>query len=160
LLAPAGAAAAAAPAPAAVGGVLDLTAPGASSGIRALDGEWSFDWEAFSDPRSRAPLPGLARVPQSWNTLAADGKPSGPDGYATYRLLVQCPAGAELALAVPMQRSAMHLYVNGELAAAQGVPGVSMETARPALGRRAVLTDPYPCPLRITAHVSNFSHRS
>lgn len=144
---------------AAVGGVLDLDSP-VAPGVHALAGEWGFAWGQFADPASDAPLPGLAPVPRNWNDLAADGKPPGPDGHATYRLLVRCPPGEELALAVPMQRSAMHLYVNGRLAAAQGVPGATAGTARPALGRRAMLTDPYPCPLRITAHVSNFSHRS
>ncbi|RYF16093.1 MAG: response regulator [Comamonadaceae bacterium] len=152
--------AAAAPAPAAVAGVLDLSAPGATDSLQPLGGEWSFAWQAFTDPRSDAPLPGTAPLPLSWNRVRADGKPPGAHGHATYQLQVRCPAGQQLALTVPMQRSAMHLYVNGRLAAAQGIPGASADTAQPALGRRAVLTEPFPCPLRITAHVSNFSHRS
>lgn len=155
-----GAAAAAGPQATAIGGVLDLGASEAASGIHPLRGEWGFAWQAFADPRSDAPLPAHAPVGRSWNRVEADGKPPGPDGYATYRLLVRCPPGQQLALTVPMQRSAMHLYVNGQLAAAQGVPGASPGAAQPALGRRAVLTDPFPCPLRVTAHVSNFSHRS
>lgn len=147
-------------APMAVAGVLDLEAPGATETLQPLRGEWSFAWQAFTDPRSEAPLPGLAPVPQPWNRVQADGKAPGPHGHATYQLLVRCPAGRQLALKVPMQRSAVHLYVNGRLAATQGIPGASADTAQPALGPRAVLTDPFPCPLRITAHVSNFSHRS
>lgn len=142
------------------GGVLDLGADGAVSGIHPLQGEWAFDWEQFADPRSDAVLPAVAPVPSSWNKLAADGKPPGADGFATYRLLVRCPAGEQLALSVPAQRTAMRLYVNGQLASAQGDPGDAAQTARPAIARRAVLTEPFPCPLRITAHVSNYSHRS
>ncbi|HEX7891340.1 MAG TPA: response regulator [Ramlibacter sp.] len=142
------------------GGVLDLTAPGATARIHSLRGEWAFAWQAFVDPQFGGPLTATAAVGRSWNDVVADGKTPGPDGYATYQLQVRCPAGEQLALVVPMQRSAMQLYVNGRLVVTQGFPGATADTARPTVGRRAVLTDPFPCPLRITAHVSNFSHRA
>jgi PAS domain S-box-containing protein len=141
-------------------GILDLTAPGATARIHSLRGEWTFAWEEFVDPQFGGPLTATAPVGRSWNDVTADGKRPGPDGYATYQLEVRCPEGEQLALTVPMQRSAMQLYVNGRLVVTQGFPGPTAETARPAVGRRAVLTDPFACPLRITAHLSNFSHRA
>ena len=146
--------------PVAKGGVIDLTAPGATASVQPLQGEWGFAWGRFVDPASEAPLPALAPVPGVWNDLTADGKPPGPDGFATYSLLVLCPAGQHLALSVPPQRTAMRVYVNGVLVAAQGTPGTSEEQAQPAIGRRALLTDSSPCPLRVTMHVSNWSHRA
>jgi PAS domain S-box-containing protein len=144
----------------AVGGVLDLSAPGATSTTHALRGEWRFDWGRFADPGADGDVPSFAPVPGEWNAVLADGKPPGPDGYATYSLLVRCPAGEQLALSVPAQRTAMRLFVNGRLAASQGLPGATAESAQPAIGRRAVLTEPFACPLRITAHLSNYAHRS
>jgi PAS domain S-box-containing protein len=144
-----------------VDGVLDLSRPGATSRLHSLRGEWIFDWQAFTNPTfDQVPSTAVAPVPSEWNAITADGKAPGPDGHASYTLLVKCPAGEQLALSVPAQRTAMRLFVNGRLVAAQGLPGATPETARPAIGRRAVLTEPFACPLRITAHLSNYSHRS
>lgn len=99
-------------------------------------------------------------MPGNWNAVAADGKRPGPDGFGSYSLEVRCPAGQQMALSVPSQRTAMRLFVNGRLAASQGTPGASPQEARPVIGRRAILTDPFPCPLRVIVHVSNYSHRS
>ena len=145
----------------AVDGVLDLSKPGATSALHSLRGDWLFDWEGFVNPAfDKVPLSAVAPVPSEWNAVTADGKTPGPDGYASYTLLVKCPAGEQLALSVPAQRTAMRLFVNGRLVASQGDPGTTPESARPAIGRRAVLTEPFLCPLRITAHLSNYSHRS
>jgi signal transduction histidine kinase/DNA-binding response OmpR family regulator len=142
------------------GGVLDLMAPGATKDVHALRGEWRFAWQRFSDPMGTETLPALAQVPGPWNSISADGKPPGPEGFGSYSLEVRCPVGQRLALSVPAQRTAMRLYVNGTLAVSQGDPGASAAEASAAIGRRAVLTDPFACPLRITVHVSNYSHRS
>jgi CheY-like chemotaxis protein/signal transduction histidine kinase/HPt (histidine-containing phosphotransfer) domain-containing protein len=145
----------------AVDGVLDLSKPGATNALHSLRGDWLFDWQGFTNPSfDKVPLSAVAPVPSEWNAVKADGKTPGPDGHASYTLLVKCPAGEQLALSVPAQRTAMRLFVNGRLVAAQGDPGTTPESARPAIGRRAVLTEPFPCPLRITAHLSNYSHRS
>jgi signal transduction histidine kinase/DNA-binding response OmpR family regulator len=146
--------------PVARGGVIDLTARRAAAALHPLKGEWSFAWGRFADPAADERLPGLAPVPGIWNTLDADGKPAGPDGFGTYGLRIDCPAGQQLALSVPPQRTAMRMYINGRLVAAQGEPGTSQGEARPAIGRRAVLTDSFPCPLRVTMHLSNWSHRA
>lgn len=128
--------------------------------LHGLRGEWGFTWGRFLDPSRQDPPTAFTEVPGSWNSVTEGGKPPGADGFGTYTLRVDCAPGQQLALAVPPQRTAMHLYVNGQLAAVQGDPGVVAEMARPAIGRRATLTESFPCPLWITAHVSNFSHRS
>lgn len=152
--------AAAAAGPRAVAGVIDLGPIDTAFKAQPLQGEWRFDWQNFVDPAANGPWPGLAPVPGVWNTVGADGKAPGPDGWGSYGLEVRCPAGHQLALSVPPQRTAMRVFVNGQLVATQGTPGTSAQDARPAIGRRAVLTESFPCPLRITMHVSNFSHRA
>ena len=146
-------------APQARGGILDLTAPGATERSHPLRGDWGFAWGRFLDPAADEMPAATAPVPGLWNGVRADGKPPGPDGFGTYTLLVRCPEGEQLALSVPPQRTAMRLYVNGRIVAAQGEPGTSAAEARPAIGRRAQLTDSFPCPLRVTMHLSNWSHR-
>ncbi len=141
-------------------GVL-LLSPAATEQLTELRGDWHFAWQEFTDPAAAWSEDGtVASVPGAWNDVAAPGKPPGPDGWATYGLEVQCPVGERLAVAVPAQRSAMAFYINGELAARQGVPGTRAADARPAIGPRAILTEPYACPLRLTVHVSNWSHRT
>ncbi len=125
-----------------------------------LQGEWGFAWQRFVPPGAAGAPTAFAEVPGHWNTTTADGKTPGPDGYATYTLNVQCRAGQKLALSVPAQRTALRLYVNDELVARQGVPGASAAAALPAIGGRALLTEPFACPLRLTVHLSNYSHRA
>lgn len=141
-------------------GVLDLTLPDATTSIHELRGDWGFAWQRFLDPADASPPTATAPVPGAWNDVVADGKPPGPDGYGTYTLLVRCPAGRQLALAMPAQRTALRMYVNGRLAMTQGRPGRTPEEARPAIGQRAVLTDTFACPLRITVHLSSYEHRA
>jgi len=119
------------PGPVARGGIIDLTAPGATSRAQPLQGEWGFAWSRFLSPVDGPSPTAVAPVPGIWNELTADGKPPGPDGYATYTLLVRCPEGHQLALSVPPQRTAMWLYINGQLVATQGTPGTSMAVAQP-----------------------------
>jgi signal transduction histidine kinase/CheY-like chemotaxis protein/HPt (histidine-containing phosphotransfer) domain-containing protein len=151
---------AAAQSPSVVDGVLDLGAPGATGTTHAVRGTWRFDWSHFAPPSADELLPGTAPVPSAWNNVTADGKPPGGEGFGSYAVVVKCPMGEQLALSVPAQRTALRLFVNGRLVASQGSPGASPPEARPAIGRRAVLTEPFPCPLRITAHLSNYSHRA
>lgn len=141
-------------------GVLDLAGPGGTSSIHELRGDWGFAWGRFLDPADPGPVGATAPVPGDWNEVTADGKPRGTDGFGSYTLLVRCPRGEDLTLAVPAQRTAMRLYVNGRLAAAQGTPGTTEDDAWPAVGQRAVLTEPFACPLRITVHLSNYAHRA
>lgn len=134
--------------------------PAGSAGPVALEGEWGFAWRQFQDPAAAARVPPTARVPSAWTDLPDPQKALQGEGFATYTLEVRCPAGRQLALSIPAQRSAVHLFVNGRLAATQGVPGATSAEAVAAIRGRTVMTDAFDCPLRITAHVSNFSHRA
>ncbi len=143
-------------------GELDLrNLPGGiSPPVLELRGEWGFAWQRFVPPGAPQAPAAFAPVPGAWNAVTAGGKPPGPDGYASYTLNVQCRPGQKLALSVPAQRTALRLYVNDELVARQGVPGASAAAALPAIGGRALLTEPFACPLRLTVHLSNYSHRA
>ena len=127
----------------------------------ALAGEWAFSWQQFESPLwAGAPQGPFIQVPQDWNDQPGSGKPPGPEGWGTYRLRVDCPAGQRLALLVPSERTSLRLYANGERIASQGEPGVSRGTTRAAVNDRNVITRQVDCPLRLTAHVANFDHRA
>ncbi|RYF18745.1 MAG: HAMP domain-containing histidine kinase, partial [Comamonadaceae bacterium] len=127
----------------------------------SLQGEWGFAWQEFVDPRwQQLPTRAFAPVPASWNDLAAGGKPPGPDGWGSYVLQVDCPAGSAMAVEAVGQRTASRLFINGELVAAHGEVGASEKASRAAVHTRIPTSREFACPLRITLHVSNFEHRA
>lgn len=144
---------------AAVQGRLDL--PAGLQRAVPLQGQWAFAWQQFLDPAwDRLPASVFVPVPASWNDLDAGGKPPGPDGWGSYALLVNCPAGQSLAVEAVGQRTASRLFVNGTLVAAHGEPGASPAASWAAVHNRVPISREFPCPLRITLHLSNFDHRA
>lgn len=155
LLLATGGAAAARP-PQAVQGVLDMP-PGRAEPV-ALEGEWGFAWGQFVDPGwERMPARAFAPVPSSWNELP--GKPRGENGWGSYLLQVNCPTGQSLAVEAVGQRTASRLFINGVPVAVHGQPGPDPQTSWAAVHSRIPITREFPCPLRLTLHVSNFDHR-
>ena len=157
-------------APRAVGGVIDLRGwDPARDGVVALDGKWDLLWNTFDSPSESTaePLGESARrsvpidVPGDWNSVQVGGAPAGAQGYATYRLTVLCQANQTraLALSMPMQHSALRLWVNGRAVAQQGSPGATPALAQAAPEQQIAHLDNASCPLRIVAHVSNFELR-
>ena len=140
----------------AVAGVLEWPRGGAEP--VALEGQWGFAWSQFLEPRwDQVPASAFAPVPSSWNDLP--GKPPGENGWGTYVLRVNCPAGQSLALEAVGQRTASRLFVNGVEVAAHGQPGPGPQASHAAVHSRIPITREFPCPLRLTLHVSNFDHR-
>jgi signal transduction histidine kinase/ActR/RegA family two-component response regulator len=127
-----------------------------------LEGEWGFAWERFVDPAwQQLPTTDFVTVPSSWNDATAGGKPAGQNnGWGSYVLQVNCPAGQSLAVEAFGQRTASRLYVNGTLVAQHGEPGPSAAQTWAAVHNRVPITRSFPCPLRLTLHVSNFDHRA
>jgi two-component system, sensor histidine kinase ChiS len=150
---------AAAKVPAAIDGRIDL--PAGLRSAEPLQGQWGFAWHRFVAPDwERLPTTAVAAVPSSWNELGVDGKPSGPNGWGSYVLLVNCPAGESLAVEAIGQRTASRLFVNGVPVGAHGEPGTSPASNYAAVYRRIPISREFACPLRITMHVANFDHRA
>ena len=142
-------------------GALDLSAPGATLSAHtlrangALPGSASGPGPPIGPPIATAPVPGALERTHRGRQAARAG---------WLRHLHACgalPRGRQLALSVPAERTAVRLYVNGQPGSlARATRARRADSARPAIGRRAVLTDPFACPLRIVVHVSNWSHRA
>lgn len=153
-------------APRAVGGVLDLRGwDPVRDGVAPLDGEWELLWNTFEAPAESPAVPSRRGVPvvvpDGWNAVQIGGVAVGAQGYATYRLTVLCQPGQAdgLALSLPMQHSAVRLWINGQAVVQQGSPGATAAQARPAPVQQIAQLDKVACPLRIVAHVSNFELR-
>jgi signal transduction histidine kinase/CheY-like chemotaxis protein len=135
--------------------------PADAAGPVALRGEWGFAWERYVDPTwQQLPTRAFARVPMPWNDVTADGKPPGENGWGSYVLQVDCPAGRRLAVEALGERTASRLFINGHLVAQHGQLGNSADTTAAAVHNRVPLTEEFPCPLRLTLHVANFEHRA
>ena len=101
-------------------GVLDLrTWNWQKDGIISLTGNWEFYWNKFYSPSffrdtSIAYTKHFAFVPSLWNKYIPAGQNSdGGFGYATYHLVVLCPATKELlALKFFTIESSYRLFVN------------------------------------------------
>jgi PAS domain S-box-containing protein len=150
--------------PATTGGVLDLRDwDFARDGPIGLGGQWDLVWGRFEDPDllgGPGGAPGVpVAVPGPWNEVTVDGRPVGPWGHGTYRLILDCYQASGLALALPVQHSAMRLHVNGRLVARQGSPAASADVAQAAQQTQIVYLDGLSCPLRVVVHVSNFDVR-
>jgi len=126
-----------------------------------LAGDWQFFWRQFIDPA--APAAGatasFAELPSAWTGTVVDGKTLGSDGYASYRLQVNCVGTAGLTMALPVQHSAVRMFVNGREVAHQGRPGSDDNTSVPAVAQQYVPLVNASCPLNVVAHISNFDHR-
>ncbi|MFW6233892.1 MAG: response regulator transcription factor [Spirochaetota bacterium] len=139
-----------------------VTYPSFADEIYPLTGEWEFWWGQFVDPTSeRLPEPdGLISVPDVWNDWTYNGSRVGGQGFASYAQSVTLPPStAELALFVPPASTAYRLYVDGELVAQSGSPGVNAEQSQPLYRIRTVRLRPQRRQMLIVAHVSNFHHR-
>lgn len=141
--------------PRAADGVLDLARwTFARNGPVSLDGQWRFQWQVFGEPEDAAAAArGVpVQVPGAWNGVAGG---TGGKGFGTYHLRVDCRETGDLALSLPMQHSALRLWVNGRLVAQQGQPGPTAGQAQPAARQQIAQLDGLACPLQIVAHVSN-----
>ena len=126
-----------------------------------LVGQWGFAWNQFVDPGwQQLPTTALAPVPASWNDLDTGGKPPGADGWGSYVLQLDCPAGSAMAIEAIGQRTAARMFVNGTEVAAHGSPGPSPAQNVAAVYNRTPVSPEFACPLRITLHVANYDHRA
>jgi signal transduction histidine kinase len=152
--------------PVAVKGVLDLSALQLSDGGAArLDGEWEFYWQRLltaSDFGSDDLRPDLyVSVPGTWNGEEINGERLGPNGYATYRLVVNLgETGRRMALKFPEAATAATIFIDGKRLASSGVVGTTREAALPAYVPQLIGFEAEGPTVEVVLHVSNFHHRT
>src|SRR5690625_3443228 len=146
--------------PRAVNGLLDLSHWNFEQhGIVKLDGQWEFYWNELLEPtaflRAEPPEPsGVVEVPSGWRSVTLlqnddiaedDAVSVSGNGSATYRLLVRVnesnplaegPAAdgdyaSPLAVFIPFANTSYRLWIDGQLAAANGRVGTRPDETDP-----------------------------
>lgn len=150
-------------------GVLDLSHwQFERDGIVSLNGEWEFYWQQLLDPthfhhQGTDPLPvAYLNVPQSWRSSIHDNRNISPDGFGTYRLLIQLDdqtIGKDMALHIPFQFTSYRLWVNSTEGARSGTVGKSSNESVPQFRSRLVPFTPTSSTVEVIVQVSNFHHR-
>lgn len=134
-----------------------------TQGTVVLDGEWRFFWKKLIDPQKEVSdqnetSDGVANLPCIWNSTVIKGKKLGPEGYATYILIIHHNlAGKELGFSIREMSSAYRLYADGQLVCANGNVGTSLKEETPEY--RPVISSYTPAEntTRLVLHVSNHS---
>ncbi len=147
-------------------GVLDLrTWNWQKDGIVSLTGHWEFYWKKFYSPgffkdTSVVYTKHFAFVPSLWNKYIPVGQNSdGGFGYATYHLVVLCPATKEqLALKFFTIESSYRLFVNNKEMLNVGHAGTTAEATIADLKPSIVNVQPENNKLDIVIQVSNFNN--
>ena len=148
--------------PKAIKGTIDFTQVDFKNGSVQLDGEWEFYWNVLLEPDEIAPelKTGYIAIPGTWNKYATDQGTILGVGYATYRLTILTDRDDRLALKIPRVLTAYKLWVNGELTAAAGTVGKTIDTSTPQYLPQVAIIDTQQGNNEIVVQVSNFHHRS
>ena len=124
-----------------------------------LKGEWSFAWDQLITPNDKNAFHHFTEFPRLWEKASIDGEQINSIGYASYGLTILLPAHHEsLAMYLPVVYSSYKLYVNGTVAASNGITGSSKKEYQP---QWVPLTIPLPAntdTVQLILQVANFSH--
>ena len=134
-------------------------------GLARLDGDWAMFWGELLEPAelggSRVgtdPVP--FPMPGTWNSFMLNGEPLGGFGSATFVVRVLLPTGFRRgALRVEPASTSSKLWINGETAALNGVPGTTPETTTPGRAVRKPIFEVEDGSLMLVLQVANFDHR-
>ena len=131
-----------------------------------LKGDWEFHWDALIPPAAFGgpdPARGEYRmVPGNWKNYTIRGGRLPITGSATYRLRV-ATNGREREFGLRLKRiySAYRLYINGALAAENGVVGRGADDTEARLAIKTVFFDTYTTTIEIVLQVANpYYHRA
>jgi len=144
---------------------IDLSGWETSDGIVDLDGEWDLYWNQLVDPEKINSLqekPLKVHVPSIWKRANTENMPLPNSGYATYRVRVILPESEHpqsLALYVGGVATSYRLWINGELHAANGTVGTSLQNMVPYNLPKVITFVPQPGSNELVMQVSNFVQR-
>jgi hypothetical protein len=135
-------------------GVLDAQSYDFASGRLNLSGTWFMHDQQLIEPSEITARRGnLVSFPQTWNDLRDNGQ-----GTATYHLRILVRHPGELAIELPQMYSSYKLWINEDLVAQNGTPGVtSIETIPQWMPQAATFT-PKSDTLELVLQIANFTH--
>ncbi|XDD52067.1 7TM diverse intracellular signaling domain-containing protein [Leptospira sp. WS92.C1] len=134
-----------------------------SYGPIALQGDWIFDWNKFSetpekDPSKIRTIP----VPKAWTRIQSpDGTNYPGTGIATYYLKVILPENKEqrkLALLAETSETAYEIWIDENKIGSHGIPGKTADTSKPEWNVRVLPFQIQKNEFQIRIPFSNFYH--
>ena len=149
--------------PLAVKGVLDLRKASFGDPV-FLNGEWALYFHQLLDPKSiqtTEEKPRYRTAPDRW------GQDLNPDpkqayygtGYGTYHLVIKVPSHDEpLGIYISSMCTAYKLYINGELAATNGIVGTTKDTSVPFLRPTVIPATPIDGEIELVLQISNYHY--
>ncbi|MFC6601867.1 7TM diverse intracellular signaling domain-containing protein [Ectobacillus funiculus] len=145
-------------------GVLDARSLDLSQTVLSLKGEWEFYWQRLETPEhSHGNNSAMIEVPAVWADASYTGSQTlKNEGYGTYRLriiLSKQNKSKPLSLYIPSIASAYKLWVNGKLAASNGVVGTNKESMEAQSYSKVVTFQTNTNEIELILQVSNFTQR-
>ena len=139
--------------------------------VRLFGNTWEFYWsrlytpEAFKggvyNPSTTSLIePIFIAGGEAWNGLEVDGCKLPADGYATYRTIVKLPeAGLVYSFYMTNQDSAYRLWLDGELAASNGIVAARAEDYKPQRLPKLFHFQVQETELEIVMQIANYTHK-
>jgi hypothetical protein len=135
-------------------GILDARDFDFSSGRLNLTGTWiMYDNQLFDPHQIKGNTGVQTTFPELWNERRDSGL-----GAATYQLTVLVTGGKDFAVDIPQLYSSYRLWVNGQLTAENGVPGMTAEETVPQWLPKTVVITAGGDTLDFVLQIANFSH--
>jgi len=145
-------------------GVLDARSLDLSQTVVDLKGEWEFYWNKLESPeRFHGHNSAIIEAPSVWANANYTGLQTlHNEGYGTYRLriiLSEQDKSRPLSLSIPSIASAYKLWVNGKLAASNGIVGTNKESMEAQSYTKIVTFQTHTNEIELILQVSNFAQR-
>ncbi|MBM9579326.1 adenylate/guanylate cyclase domain-containing protein [Leptospira sp. 201903070] len=147
----------------AVSGVLDLSAWNFEEGPVALQGDWIFRWNEFSENQDvQSEKNRIMPVPKAWTRIQTpEGNNYPGTGIATYFLKVILPPSQDprkFALLAETSETAYEIWIDGKKIGSHGVPGRTQDTSIPEWNVRVIPFQIHKNEFQIRIPLSNFYH--
>lgn len=139
-------------------GLLDISQKEMHTRAVKLEGQWEFYWLQLLSPEDFPQREVFyAELPSLWNGMKWDGRQLTGQGYATYRLKVVLPGNSYgLGMKVYDTYCSFRMFINGQLVAQNGEPGIDKQHAAPFWESRLIALPDRPDTLDCVLQVANF----
>jgi len=150
-------------APQAINGQLNLQSwDFDKNGQVSLSGEWEFYWQELLSPSQIETASNFqyVPVPDIWTSYELNGRSLSPEGFATYRLIIQLPDPSQVyGLFINGEGTAYSLWIDGKLVAQNGQVGTSAQEMIPQSKPLVVFFQPKDDKTEFVMQISNWQHR-